>query len=229
MVLSGEQCIHSSNGTKEKISAGYFTLKDFRNCDQKLVTTSETAERYFILMEANPLLDSMLRVMFPAGLPGFTAPAPEKLKAFFEDIRNRIAEKDASDSNISGAAYTLLHEVMRQLPANKLPQPVLLACEYIDSNFQRSDLSREEIARYACVSVSTLAALFRKHQNTTIWQRISDKRMTAVKQQLTFSNKTIEEIAALCGFSYAYYLTREFKSRCNMTPSEYRKISRSNE
>ena len=116
---------------------------------------------------------------------------------------------------------------MTQPPADQLSRPLLLAKNYIDTNFQRAHLSREEIARHACVSISTLSSLFRKHLDTTIWQYISDKRMENVKQLLTYSNKPINEIAALCGFSYAYYLTRKFKSRFGMTPFQYRRTSRS--
>ena len=123
---------------------------------------------YFILLENNQLLMTLLHEMFPAGLPAFHSPAPEKLKRLFENIRDSITAERAEDAHIGGAAYSLLHEVMTQLPADQLSRPLLLAKNYIDTNFQRAHLSREEIARHACVSISTLSSLFRKHLDTTI-------------------------------------------------------------
>lgn len=226
LILSGNQQIIHSDGTKEKVGEGYFSMLNLNTIDVDFLTTGKKTERYFILFEINPLLSAILKEMFPAGLPSFNSPAPEKLKKLFENIRDAITENSAEDSRIGGAAYSLLHEVMTQLPANPLPVPLQLACSYIDNNFHRTHLSREEIARHSCVSISTLAAIFRKHLTTTIWQYISNKRMENVKQLLTYSNKPINEIAVLCGFSYSYYLTREFKSRFGITPFQYRRTSR---
>lgn len=227
LILSGNQQLIHSDGSKEKVKEGYFSMLNLNTLDIDFLTLSKKAERYFILFEINPLLLAILKEMFPAGLPSFHSPAPRKLKLLFENIRDRITEECAEDSRISGAAYSLLHEAMKQLPVDPLPLPLQLALNYIDNNFHQIHLSREEIARHACVSISTLAALFRKHLNLTIWQYISNKRMENVKQLLTYSNKSISEIASLCGFSYAYYLTREFKSKFNVTPFQYRRSSRS--
>lgn len=223
LILSGNMQMISNDGRKEVIKDGFFVMSPLNAPVGKLRTLSVEAERYFILLEMNTLLTAVTQAMFPGGLPKFYSPAPAKLKVLFENIRDRIVENGAEDSRIGGAAYSLLHEVMNQLPANNLPLPLLLANDYIASNFAKQSLSREEIANHAMVSVSTLASLFRKHLNTTIWDCVCDRRMEAVKQFLTFSNKNIVEIAFLCGFSYAYYLTREFKARFGCTPTEYRR------
>ena len=165
--------------------------------------------------------------MFPAGLPSFYAVDTEKLKHCFEAIRDELSRQDADDSRIGGYAYQLLHEAMVQFPEDPLPQPLVLAKNFINNHFRNVHLmTREEIAKAACVSISTLSNLFRTHLNTTIWQTICDKRMENVKQLLTYSNHSIEEIAHECGFNYAYYLAREFKKQFGITPLEYRKQSR---
>ena len=226
MILSGKQQLIRQNGSGEIVRDGYFSMIDLNLIDADFLTLSPQAERYFILFEINPLLTLLLKEMFPAGLPSFYPANPQKLKQCFEKIRREITSPNASDSLIGGAAYSLLHEIMRQLPTTQLPQPLRLAKSYIDNNFHKTDLSREEIARHACVSVSTLGTLFRKHLNVTVWQTICNKRMDNVKQLLTFSNNPINEIASLCGFSYSYYLTREFRKLFNTTPLQYRRTSR---
>ena len=152
---------------------------------------------------------------------------PLKLQKCFENIRDELMKKNADDSRIGAAAYRLLHEAMIQLPENPLPEPLTLARNFIDNHFQDVHLmTREQIAKAACVSVSTLSSLFREYLDSTIWQTICSKRMESVKQLLTYSNKSIGEISQECGFSYPYYLAREFKKQFGMTPLEYRKHSR---
>ena len=226
MILSGEQKLIRQDGSSEMVHDGYFSIINLNTIDVDFLTLSPCVERYFILLEINPLLQYTLKEMFPQGLPAFHAANPERLRKCFENIRQEITSREADDCRIGGAAYSLFHEAMKQLPTDPLPQPLMTALNYIDNHFHKIHLSREEIAAAARVSVSTLAGLFRKHLQSTIWRTIEQKRMDNVRQLLTFSNKSISEIAAACGFSYAYYLTREFRSRFNMTPSVYRKVSR---
>ena len=226
LILSGNQQIIHADGEQENIRPGYFSIVNLSSMESDVITISPMAERYFVLFEKNQLLQNLLKEMFPGGLPSFHAPEPERLKKCFEDIRREIIRRNTADARIGGAAYRLLHEAMTQLPYDPLPTPLILAKNYIDNHFHEVHLCREQIAAAACVSISTLAALFRKHLNTTIWQCICDKRMENVKQLLTFSNKSIAQIALECGFSYSYYLTREFRSQFDMTPGEYRRQSR---
>ncbi|MBE6406412.1 MAG: helix-turn-helix transcriptional regulator [Lentisphaerae bacterium] len=227
MLLDGKQKVTRLNGTETVESSGYFTILDLSAPGQKFETVSDSAERYFVLYETNSVLKTLLKEMFPAGLPSFYAVDTEKLKICFEAIRDELSRQNADDSRIGGYAYQLLHEAMVQFPEDPLPQPLVLAKNFINNHFRDVHLmTREQIAKAACVSISTLSNLFRTHLNTTIWQTICDKRMENVKQLLTYSNHSIEEIAHECGFTYAYYLAREFKKQFGITPLEYRKRSR---
>ena len=226
MILSGKQQLIRKDGSKEIISDGYFSMEDLNNSDIECRTLSGKAERYFILFEKNDLLVNLLNTMFPSGLPTFKCIAPGKIQQCFENIHQEIVSSNPDDTRIGGAAYSLLHEVINQLPAEPLPKPLILALNCIENNFHDVKLSREDIARASRVSVSTLGSLFRKYKNTTIWQTLCSKRMENVKQLLTFSNKSMSDIANECGFSYSYYLTREFKNLFGITPSKYRSESR---
>lgn len=226
LILSGSQSIRHPDRMNERIEPGYFAVVDLDSVKADYITVSLSAERYFILLEKNHLLQNLLQDMFPGGLPAFQAQDPEALKECFENIRREIIRKNASDPRIGSAAYRLLHEAALQLPENELPRPLVLAKNYISNHFQEPELCREDIARAACVSISTLAGLFKKHLGITIRESISQKRMESVRQMLLFSNKSISEIAEACGFSYSYYLAREFKKVHNMTPGAFRKQKR---
>ncbi len=226
LILSGNQTVIYPDRTRVQIGPGYFAVVNLNSVKEDYITASSSAERYFILLEKNNLLQNLLSDMFPGGLPAFQAQDPEVLKECFEDIRREIIRKDASDPRIGGAAYRLFHEAAQQLPGNELPLPLVLARNYISNHFHEPELCREQIANAACVSISTLAGLFRKFLGVTIRESISQKRMESVRQMLIFSNKSIADIAESCGFTYSYYLAREFKRVHNMTPGTFRKINR---
>ena len=226
MILSGNQTVVSPDGSRREIGPGYFMAADLKTVQEAYITSSPRAERYFILLEKNSFLSKVLEEFFPGGLPAFQLPEPEILQKCFQDIRREILRRHVSDARIGAAAYRLLYEVSGQYPAEDQPPPLRLARNYIADHFHQAHLCREEIARVSCVSVSTLAGLFRKHLGKTIWEYISEQRMEKVRQLLIYSNKPIGEIAGECGFSYAYYLTREFRSNYGMTPSAYRKQNR---
>jgi len=226
LILSGRQRLARRDGSCRELGPGYFSLIDLRSVDADFITLSEKLERYFILLEPGPVLLGLVGQMFPGGLPAFQAKFPDRLRLCFEEIRREITRPDADDAGIGGAAYRLLHEAMTQRPALTLPEPLLLARRCIDARFPDVRLSREDVARASCVSVSTLAALFRTRLGSTIGSEIRSRRMEKVRQLLTFSNKPVSEIAAECGFSYAYYLSREFRAVHGMTPLAYRRLSR---
>ena len=68
-----------------------------------------------------------------------------------------------------------------------------------------------------------LTKIFKEQYGTTINAYISQKRITAAKQLLRFSDKTIEQVSAEIGINDTNYFTRLFKKIEGITPGEYRK------
>lgn len=226
LILSGRQRLVRRGEPPQEIGPGYFSLLDLKAVDADFIAESEKVERLFILLEPNPLLRELLDLMFRGKLPSFHAGQPEKLRQCFEEIRRQIIRPDADDALIGGAAYALLHEVLCQRPSVTLPEPLLRARAYIGRRFCDPRLSRGDVARAAHVSVSTLAALFRLHLGKSVGDEIRDRRMAKVRQLLTFSNKPVSEIASECGFTYSYYLAREFRKAFGSTPLAFRRLTR---
>ena len=63
----------------------------------------------------------------------------------------------------------------------------------------------------------------KKTYGITIGSDLTARRLSHAKSLLRFSDSSIEEIAALCGFADAGYFIKVFKKAENMTPLEYRK------
>lgn len=93
---------------------------------------------------------------------------------------------------------------------------------YIDQNFT-SKISLEAVAKQFNVNKSYLLRLFKENTGLTVNTYILQKRILMAKNELRFSNKTLDTIAEECGLETANYFIRIFKKIEGMTPGEYRK------
>lgn len=93
---------------------------------------------------------------------------------------------------------------------------------YIDQNFVNK-ISLESVAKQFSVNKSYLLRLFKENTGLTVNNYILQKRILMSKNELRFSNKTLDVIAQECGLEEANYFIRMFKKIEGMTPGEYRK------
>ena len=223
LILSGSEEVVTPDGDVIRRKPGWFKISDLNTSLRNVYSGKEILERYFILFEVNPLLRELLSQMFPESLPMFLSPAPERLRKCFEDVRDALSDgAKPDDTLVVGMAFRLFMEAARQFPRSPVPAPLTMALRYIDNHFCESGLNRERVALASGVSISTLGKLFRVHLKTTIQEHIASLRMAKAKRMLSFSGEPVSVVAENCGFSYSYYLAREFKKRFGETPLNYR-------
>ena len=96
------------------------------------------------------------------------------------------------------------------------------AQKYIEANLMH-DISLSSIAEYMNVSKYYLSHLFRTVTGITITEFRNELRLTAAKNMLIHSQKSIDEISEETGFSSAAYFTEIFTRAEKIPPSKYRK------
>ena len=95
------------------------------------------------------------------------------------------------------------------------------ALQYIEQNYD-ADISIDDIAGSAGVSVSTCLRLFRTVLGTTPVQYLIRYRLEKTAEKLKLADgRAISEIACSCGFSDASYFNRCFRREYGKTPSEF--------
>ncbi len=85
-----------------------------------------------------------------------------------------------------------------------------------------ADLSLKAIAGKLNVNASYLSALFHKEYGCTLTDFVNQERIQHGIQLLNTSQKTVQDIAADCGFSDTAYFIRLFKKQTGFTPNQYR-------
>lgn len=97
-----------------------------------------------------------------------------------------------------------------------------IAEDYINAHFAE-DISRDDIAAYACVTPNYLSTLFHAETGKTIREYISDCRLNESKRLLAATRKSISAIAMECGFGNISYFSTVFRKCVGKSPVEWRK------
>ncbi len=93
---------------------------------------------------------------------------------------------------------------------------------YIDANFTQ-ELRLDELAHRFDISKYYLTREFKRAYGETIFQHIIGLRINYAKRLLRFTDKSVEEISALCGFNDQSYFSKQFKKAENVTCLAFRR------
>ena len=106
-----------------------------------------------------------------------------------------------------------------------LKQKLAAVNSYIEDHFAE-DISLEKLSSEFYISKYYLTREYKHIYGKTIFQHIITARINYGKKLLRFSDKSVEEIAHLCGFNDQSYFARQFKKSENLTCFSYRKMWR---
>jgi AraC family transcriptional regulator len=93
---------------------------------------------------------------------------------------------------------------------------------YIEDNLE-SDLSLQEVAKVAGISVSHLKTLFRQSTGVPVHQYVLRRRVERAKLLLQDESLSIAQVAFAAGFAHQSHLARHMKRLLGQTPAAARK------
>ena len=82
----------------------------------------------------------------------------------------------------------------------------------------------EDIADALHISRGHLQKAYKQYFGMGIIETVIELRMELAKKYLKQSDKSVTEIASLCGYASYVYFTKQFKKSVGVTPSEYRSM-----
>lgn len=97
-----------------------------------------------------------------------------------------------------------------------------LAREFMAANLDQ-DLTLADIARHACVSVSTLQRLFRVHTGMPVSQYLRQLRLEDARAFLERGEGTVTEAALRAGYNSPANFATAFKRHFGIPPSQCRR------
>jgi AraC family transcriptional regulator len=112
----------------------------------------------------------------------------------------------------------------RRAEERKPPRWLVRVRDEVERHFRES-LTLARLAESVDVHPTRLAREFRRHYGTTVGELIRDLRI-AYAQQALLREVALDEIAYDAGFADQSHFTRTFKRVTGLTPSHYRRASR---
>ncbi len=147
------------------------------------------------------------------------------------NLQNKVPEQlfdDLKTVYSKGEAKVFIHEyllkIMEEINLIKTDKTGLIlnkVVKYIDEHYAEN-LTLEEVAMQCGFSTYYFCKMFKKYQNCSFTDYLSNVRIKTAKKLLKNPQLNIKEITQMIGYVDPNYFTRVFKKSEGYTPSEYR-------
>jgi AraC-like DNA-binding protein len=94
--------------------------------------------------------------------------------------------------------------------------------EFINAHYQEPELTVEQVGHGAGITPVRVTGILQQKVNMTFKQYLNEIRITAAKQLLVKSDRSITEIAFAVGYNNIPHFNRVFKENAGKSPGEYR-------
>ena len=94
--------------------------------------------------------------------------------------------------------------------------------QFVDENFQRSELCLTTAADHIGASIYAASRLFKETTGKGFKDYVTEKRLDYGHRMLCNTDMSIAEIAVAAGFDNANYFSTIFKQKYGMPPTKYR-------
>jgi AraC-like DNA-binding protein len=143
--------------------------------------------------------------------------------ALLSKSTNEISKDEINHCIKNSTAHLALALYLKIYPSmsESSPQPIAKALDYINNNIS-SDLRVEELANVQACAPAHFSRLFSKLMKQSASSYVREVRATRASELLINTNKSIEQIADLCGFCDRFHLSRIFKNILKVSPAKFR-------
>ncbi len=93
--------------------------------------------------------------------------------------------------------------------------------EYVDQHFHDTDLSLSKLSEEFSYTEKYVSSLFTKYMNVTFKQYLNTLRIQHAYKLIEQGETSVSYIAEQCGYADAVYFTKVFKTKRQITPTEY--------
>ena len=100
--------------------------------------------------------------------------------------------------------------------------PTFALCQELVHAEMEGDLSLEELADAAGLSIAHFSQMFRESTGQSPHQFVLHRRADLAKEMLRAAEMRVLDVAVACGFKTQQHFARVFRRVCGASPTEYR-------
>lgn len=225
--------IYEYKGVKHKITKGkaFFLSfpEDSRYYYQPPEDNSKLSWMFYYIHCIGPAVEPFFRRIRELSGPVIDLGPDNVLENIFYNFYNSLySQKQIDHYMTSEWLYRFLIALLRNVefpPTSRKSPHVSHAIEWIKRNYSKS-VNLEEMCSEIGVTYPHIARLFYSEMGISPIQFLTQIRLEKSIELLLSTNLSINAIAVQCGFSTANYFTKVFKKAMYMTPSEYRRLNK---
>jgi AraC family transcriptional regulator len=135
-------------------------------------------------------------------------------RLFLDSIEQALAVALVSD-------YAVRHQVPRIYQGGLTPARLRKVVELVHAEMD-GDLSLEELADAAGLSITHFSEMFRQSTGQSPHQFVLHRKVDRAKELLRAAEMRVLDVAVACGFKSQQHFARVFRSVCGASPTEYR-------
>lgn len=149
------------------------------------------------------------------------------IKSMVEDSES-IDDHNLKLLKLIGQSYEVLYELIRIGPQNNKKSvssrtQICLDCRrIIETQYNKADLSIQDIASQLNVNRTYLTRIFKEYTSMSPKQYLQEIRMKRASQLLENTKESVKVIAYSVGFKDPLYFSKAFKEFYDKSPSDYR-------
>ena len=159
-----------------------------------------------------------LNTAFSVGRPTFLRKYIEKIKK--EQTLRAVGFEEKCDCILSEMVIDLCR-TYRKNATIQSPYDRVEASREEMMQAPEKQWTLEEMAKISGYSQSRFSAIYKEKYGLSPKQDIINMRVEKAAQMLKYSNRSVGEIAEVCGFGTIYYFSKYFKQAKGVTPTEY--------
>ena len=144
----------------------------------------------------------------------------ETLKAYLDLIENNNMAHEKAQAITATSDSKEMAPTVNLSPEDDTFMKRLIT--YIEANISNPDAAIDDMANATATSHSSLSRKVNRLVGMTPMEFLREARMRKACQLLSETDKTVNEIAYICGFSDPKYFRKCFKQAMDMTPIQYR-------
>ncbi len=177
-------------------------------------------------------------VHFTAGFPCdsgsprvFSFPVDSRLNGLLETMTAHLKINQAQfDHQQTFGLLALIHHALEKVPEDYWPHPpddprIIRVMQHMDINYRHA-MRNTDFARMAGMNPNAFARLFKEKTHLTPLEYLRSKRLEKAAILLIQTDRSIEDIAASCGFFDRNHFSRIFQRHSGMGPATYRRSRR---
>jgi len=148
---------------------------------------------------------------------------------FSELMHSWLPGQVESELTVKSLLYEMICRVFRQSHSahkggDEGKQLFIRIKDDLDRHYAQTIRLKDWTIRYG-ISESYLRAIFARYAGQSPKSYLSGLRCEHAKRQLTFTNRTMKEIAECCGYIDEFHFSKSFKKACGIPPKEWRLAS----